>query len=422
MIKIGILGFGFVGQGSSNILNKNKDLIETRTGHTIVVSKVLVRSIEKYKDTDLNGAILCTNPNDILNDPDISIVVELMGGEYPAFDYICQALKNKKHVVTANKEVVSKHKNTFFLLAKKNKVSLCYEAAVAGALPVIRSLKIGLAGNVIQSISGILNGTTNYILTKMEEEKKEFPSILQTAQELGLAESDPTMDVEGIDAAHKLVILTAVAFKSDVSLQDIYHEGITKITLTDIEIAKELGYSIKLLAIGEQLDKNTLSLRVHPTLLPDSHLLSGIRNEVNAVFINGDASGEVLISGKGAGGAPTGSAVVSDIIDIALTHTHKERNQDTELKKVHVQAIEDIPSQYYIRVHIPDEANSLESLTSCLGNANISIKKISQKETSSNTAEVTLITHTTKESIFLSTVKKINALDNTCIKNWIRVA
>jgi homoserine dehydrogenase len=421
MIKIGILGFGFVGQGTAYILIDNKSMIETRTGQTIEISKILVRSPEKYAHKELHGARLCTDANDILNDPEISIVIELMGGEYPAYDYICHALKNKKHVVTANKEVVSKHKTTFFKLAKDNHVSLCYEAAVAGAIPIIRSLKIGLAGNIIGSFSGILNGTTNYILTKMEEDKKEFQSILKTAQTLGLAEADPTMDIEGIDAAHKLVILAAVAFKVDVNLCDIYHEGISKIKLKDIETAKELGYSIKLLAIGKQLPENTLSLRVHPTLVPLTHLLTSIRNEMNAVFVEGHAAGEILLSGKGAGGAPTGSSVVSDIIDIALTHTHKERNQEPDLQKVTVESIQHLHSKYYLRVSIPDQANSLEHLTRCLGKENISIKKIIQKETANNTAEVTFITYPTQESIFLSTVKKINALEDTHIKNWIRV-
>lgn len=422
MIKLGLLGLGNVGQGVVDILSENDSHIETRVGDQIQVKYIAVRNPDKYKDVSIGNATLTADVDTILNDPEISIVVELMGGEYPAYDYICQALKSGKYVVTANKEVVSKHKETFFKLAKENNVDIYFEAAVGGGIPIIRSLKVGLAANRIESIFGILNGTTNYILSKIEDEQKDFSVILKTAQELGLAEADPTMDVEGIDAAHKLVILAAVAFKANVQLKDLFYEGITKITLKDIQYAKELGYTIKLLAIGHKLSEGNVSLRVHPTLVPENHLLASIRNEVNAAYVVGNAVGEVLLSGKGAGGSPTGSAVVSDIIDIAFDVSNKlnRRNLETELYDVTVANINDTQSQYYLRVTLSDKPHMLETISKVIGEYDINIKKIVQKECIDNEAELVILTDETQESTMQEAKAKLESLDGVSIKSFIR--
>jgi homoserine dehydrogenase len=422
MIKLGLLGLGNVGQGVVDILSENDAHIEARVGDQIQVKSIAVRNIDKYKNVNIGNATLSTDVNTILNDPEISIVVELMGGEYPAYDYICQALKNGKYVVTANKEVVSKHKETFFKLAKENNVDIYFEAAVGGGIPIIRSLKVGLAANRIESIFGILNGTTNYILSKIEDEQKDFSVILKNAQELGLAEADPTMDVEGIDAAHKLVILAAVAFKANVQLDDLYYEGITHITLKDIQYAKELGYVIKLLAIGHKHSQDHVSLRVHPTLIPNTHLLASIRNEVNAAYVVGNAVGEVLLSGKGAGGSPTGSAVVSDIIDIAFDVSHKlnRRNLEAELYNVTVSNMSDTQSQYYLRLTLSDKPNMLETISKVIGEYNINIAKIVQKECIDDEAELVILTDETQESTMQDAKAKLESLDGVSIKSFIR--
>jgi homoserine dehydrogenase len=415
MIKIGLLGCGNVGKATHDILIKNKSLLQERLGCSIEIKAFAVRTIEKYAHIPDVSEKLTTDVNSILNDPEISIIVEVMGGEYPAFDYICTALKNKKHVVTANKEVISKHKETFFKLAKENNVDIFFEAAVAGGIPIIRSLKVGFAANKIEHLLGILNGTTNYILTKIEEEKKDFEVILKTAQELGLAEADPTMDIAGTDAAHKLVILAAVAFKENIQLSDLYYEGIEKITLSDITYAKELGYSIKLLAIGERFKDNTVSFRVHPTMIPHSNLLSGIKNEVNAVYVTGNFVGESLLAGKGAGGNPTGSAIVSDIIDIAFdikNKTTSNRNLETALNKSPLVPFEETTSQFYCRLFVKDAVGVLEAITHILSDNQINISKIRQKTVDGDKAELVLITHKVQEKQFNVALKKLKSDHN----------
>lgn len=421
MIKVGLLGFGNVGQGIYTILTQNSTLLTQRIGSPIKITKVGVRSPKKYKGI-LPEDLLTTDIQSILTDPDIDIIVEVMGGETPAFDYICTALSNEKYVVSANKEVISKHKKIFFNVAKENNVDIYFEASVGGGIPIIRSLKVGLAANRIDRIAGILNGTTNYILTKIEEEKESFNTILKNAQKAGFAEANPSMDVDGIDAAHKLVILTAVAFKADVQLSDIYVEGIRHITLTDIEHAHALGYKIKLLALGSQSSNNTISLRVHPTLIPKEHLLANINNEFNAAYISGNAVGDVLLSGKGAGGSPTGSAIVSDIIDIAFDISQKvnRRNLETELNEVVVSSIDTLNSQYYIRLTAADEPHILEKITHTLSDAEINISKITQEATK-GTAEIVIITHSTQESNFNTTIEKLNQLNKISVLTTIRV-
>ena len=426
-INVGLIGFGHVGQGVANILKENKASLEQRIGAYLYISKIVVRSPEKYADINLNGATLSSDINDILEDDNIDIVVEVIGGEQPAYDYISKSLKQKKYVVTANKEVVAKHKNHFFKLAKENDVDLYFEASVGGGIPIIRSFKVGYSANQIQTISGILNGTTNYILTKMQEENLAFDDVLKQAQDLGFAEADPSMDVSGLDAAYKLAILAAVAFKQDIQIDDLYYEGIESISQKDVEYANELGYSIKLLALGTRnINSDSMTYKVHPTLIPVTHPLASVRNEFNAIFSLGNAMGDTMIYGKGAGSLPTGSAVVSDLCDIAFDLCLKKgsgrRNLESSLKKVSVLDIKATVSAFYSRISVKDEVGVLEQISHVLGEHQISIKKIIQKEAQNGVSELLIVTHNIIESRFDQALIGINKLD-ACkrIESTIRV-
>jgi homoserine dehydrogenase len=413
MINIGLLGLGHVGTGVFEILNQKADLIFNRTGKKLFVKTVVDRNESKRELAESKGAIFSTNSDDILNDPDINVVVEVLGGEQPAFDFICKALKNKKHVVTANKEVVAKHKTIFFKLAKENNVDIYYEASVGGGIPLIRSLKVGFAANKIKSIYGILNGTTNYILTKIAEEHKTFDEVLKTAQELGFAEANPTMDVSGLDVAYKLVILAAVAFKLDINLDQLYFEGIENITVEDMSYAEEIGYTIKLLAIGKDTEEGTC-FKVHPTMIPKTHPLAGVRNEFNALFIDGDSVGESMLFGKGAGPLPTGSAVVSDIIDIAFNSgkSISRRNLEANIESKELLKIDDTVAQFYMRILAKDAFGVLEHIAGILGKNNVGILKVIQKDRVNDDAVVVIVTHKVKEKNFNVA---INELKNTDI-------
>jgi homoserine dehydrogenase len=432
-VRIGLLGLGNVGTGVLNILMHHADMLEKRTGKKLQVKTVVVKDLEKSRALKMPGIHLSTNPDDVLNDPDIQIVVEAMGGEYPAYDYIVKALKSGKFVVTANKEVVSKHKKEFFELAKKHKVDIYFEASVGGGIPLIRSLKVGFAANKINYLYGIVNGTTNYILTQIEEKHKDFADALKEAQKLGFAEAEPSMDISGLDTAYKLTILAAVAFKTDIHVEDIHYEGIEKISLKDIIYAKELGYVIKLLAIGYCIGDEKMAFKVHPTMIPLTHPLSGVRDELNAIFIVGDAVGESMLSGRGAGGSPTGSAVVSDIIDIAfdtqlcvkndsngLPHNVisgtdnklylNKRNLEDELQTVSLIKIGDTYSQFYIRMLVADSCGTMSKITEVLGTNEVSLSKIIQKDSVGIDAEIVIVTHKVKEAFMQDALKELENL------------
>ena len=413
-IQIGILGLGNVGSGVLSILLQNGDMLEKRAGRPLVVTKALVKDAKKQRDFSLGACQLVGSAQDILQDPNIEIVVEAMGGEYPAYDYICEALRQGKYVVTANKEVVSKHKKTFFELARTHQTDLYFEASVGGGIPLIRSLKVGYAANQMQSLYGILNGTTNYILTQIAEKSQPFDVALKAAQELGFAEADPTMDVSGLDTAYKLSILAAVAFKSEVQISDIYYEGIEKITLQDINYAKELGYAIKLLAIGQRCENRGLSFRVHPTMVPLSHTLAHVRNELNAVFMVGDMVGEAMLLGRGAGSLPTGSAVVSDIVDIVfdLAHNAKptQRNLEPNYSATTLVTIGDVQSQFYVRLQVADAPGTLAKLAAVFGQEQISLSKIIQKGMTGADAELVIVTHSVLEKRMQAALDSIKQL------------
>ena len=320
-INIALLGLGTVGQGIVNVLKENNHEISQKVGFPINIKTVLVRNIEKAKafDDNLN---LTTDFSDIINDAEINIVVEVMGGENPARQYMLQALQAKKHVITANKDVVALHGREMFEAATAHKVDFMFEASVGGGIPIIRPLKQCLTANKITEVMGIVNGTTNYMLTKMSNEGIDYNQVLKEAQEKGYAESDPTADVGGLDAARKLAILSSIAFNTKVSLNDVYVEGITKITPDDIKYAKELGYVVKLLAIAKDNVDNGIEVRVHPAFISNKHPLSSVNDVFNAIYINGNAVGEAMFYGRGAGSLPTASAVVADVIDVARNIVH----------------------------------------------------------------------------------------------------
>ena len=399
-MNIGLLGLGNVGQGVLEILKKNKELLKD-----IHLKTALVRDLAKAKKVASKTLSLTTNASDILNDPEIDIVIELMGGEEPALTYIKQALKNKKHVITANKAIIAQHKTELLALAEKNHVQLLFEAAVGGGIPIIQTLTTGYAANQIHSLYGILNGTTNYILTNMEREEKEYPHILKNAQKLGFAEADPTMDISGLDTAYKLIILASIAFRATLNIADIHYEGIDTLTLQDIKYAKEFGYKIKLLAISKLAKKSQTNMivKVHPTLIPNTHPLAGVSNEFNAIFVDGNAMGESMLVGKGAGPLPTGSAVISNILEIL----HNKKNPTLKEHPITLTPIEKTVSQFYLRLTVTDKIGTLEKITSLLSHHNISLAKLIQREKTKTTAEIVIITHLVQESHIKATITQL---------------
>lgn len=399
-IKLGLIGFGNVGQGVASIVDTNESMITKRVGKNVEIKTICVRNIDKYKSIAKNIP-LTTNVDDILNDPEIDIVVEVIGGETPAYDYIKRALEAKKYVVTANKELIAKHKQVFFKLAKENNVDIFFEASVGGGIPIIKTFKVGFSANQIESVYGILNGTTNFILTKLFEEKREFNEVLSQAQELGFAEADPSADISGLDAAYKIVILTAVALKADIQIEDVFYEGIENVSLTDAVYLDELGFRIRLIAKAIKKD-TAVSVSVYPTAIKKDHPLSTVRNEFNAIFSTGNMVGESMIYGKGAGSLPTGSAVMSDILDIAfdINHHRSRRNLEEKIEPVKVESIDQQRSKFFMRVFLKDQAGVLEEFSHLFKVQNINISRLIQKETENNQAEVVVITDDTLESNF----------------------
>ena len=425
MINIGLIGLGNVGEAVYSILQKNGSIISDRIGQEIAIKSIAVRSVEKHQDKIDSKINLTADVMSVITDPEIDIIVEVMGGEHPALEYITTALNNKKSVVTANKEVIAKHKRTFFKLAKENGVDIFFEAAVGGGIPIIRSLKVGFAANKINLLNGILNGTTNYILTKIEQEKQDFSIILKKAQELGLAEADPTMDVSGLDAAYKLVILAAVAFKLDIQLEDIFYEGIESVTLSDINYAKQLGYKIKLIANGVRINDKQFSFAVHPTCIPESHPLASVDNEFNATYVVGNYVGESMLLGKGAGGSPTGSAVVSDIIDICFDHTKNVsyRNLELTFQDATILPFEQTEHSYYLRIIVDDKPGVLEKISIVFSREKLSIDRIVQNTVSDNKAEIILMTKQVIEKEFNRIEERLNEIEElNHIASKIRVA
>ena len=421
MLRIGLLGFGTVGRGVFQLLTQDARFKE-RSGLTAIISKIGIRALHKYEHETLHGAKLCLDLREIVTDPDIDVVVECLGGEHPAYELICTALKTGKRVVTANKEVVAKHLPEFLKLAITHQTDIYYEATVCGGIPIIRTLKEGLAANHVHAFYGILNGTTNFILSQIEETRREFSDVLAEAQKLGFAEADPSMDISGLDAAYKAAILCSAAFKISIPISDIFYEGIEKITLKDIDYAKELGYRIKLLGMGRQ-DADSISVKVHPTFIPSGHPLASVKNELNAVSIFGNAVGEVHLSGRGAGSLPTASSMVADLINIAFTWGQDISPQNREsLSQGKALPIHSSKSQFYLRLVLADHARALEKITGILGHLDISISKILQKEVHNQEAEVVIMTHRVVETVMTQAMQALGQCPAIKkIENLIRI-
>jgi homoserine dehydrogenase len=420
VVNIGLIGFGTIGSGVVETFNKNLDLLENKVNKRVNLKKVVDLDIKTDRGVDISPEVLSTDINDILEDPEIDIVIELIGGYQPALKFILRAMENGKHVVTANKALLAKHWNEIISCAKENHVRICFEASVGGGIPLLRPLNESLASNNFESIYGIINGTANYILTKMSEEGRSFEAVLKEAQEKGYAEADPTFDIEGDDTAQKLIILTIIGFGKYMKQENFHVEGISSITQEDISFARdELDCCIKLLAITKLVDGN-LEVRVHPTLVPMDHLLSSVNGVFNGVYLVGDIVGPIMMYGPGAGMLPTASAVVGDCIDIIenMEPVHYGPTK-TPIKKV--SDIADLKSKYYLRLLTEDKPGVLHEISGILSKHNISIGSMTQKKGEEGTP-IFMMTHTAIESEMIAAVDKINHLDSVKDKTlFIRV-
>ena len=409
--KIALLGMGTVGGGVYEIIEKQKEEMPFKIGAALEVVKVLVRNKAKYADR-IPAEQLTDVWEDVIGDDSIDIVVEVMGGIEPARTYIKAALEKGKHVVTANKDLMAMHGHELLELAGEHHCDLLFEAAVAGGIPIIRPLKQCLAGNNITEIMGIINGTTNFILTKMKEDGMDFGEALQLATDLGYAEADPTADIEGYDAGRKLAIMASIAFHTSVTFDDVFTEGITKITAKDMRYAKEMGCSIKLLGIAKNTETG-IEVKVHPTMIPENHPLAAVNDSFNAVFVHGDAVDDAMFYGRGAGALPTGSAVVGDIMDVArnmLFHCNG-RIGCSCYKNLPIKQIGDTTSRYYIRMRLEDRAGTLAAMAGVFAENDASIAILLQKETIENDAEIVVVTHEVAEKKFMDAIKKFSSME-----------
>jgi homoserine dehydrogenase len=429
-VKVGILGLGTVGGGTVNVLKRNAAEIARRAGREILIASASAKDITKLRICDTAGIRLTTDPFEIIDDPEIDIVLELIGGAGPVKEMVLKAIANGKHVVTANKSLIALHGNEIFAKASEKGVIVAFEAAVAGGIPIIKAIREGLSGNQIQWVAGIINGTGNFILTEMREKGRDFNDVLAEAQALGYAEADPTFDVEGIDAGHKLTILASIAFGIPLQFDKVYTEGITRITRVDVEYAEQLGYRIKHLAIARKTPEG-IELRVHPTLIPERRLIANVNGVMNAVLVKGDAVGPTLYYGAGAGAEPTASSVVADVIDVVRALTSDPENRVPHLA-FQPEAIADIPvlppdrfkSAYYLRLNAEDKPGVLADVTKILADHQISIEAIIQKEPPADETAVPIIllTQITLEKELNDAIAKIEALKTVTGKvNRIRL-
>ena len=418
-VKVGLLGLGTVGGGTVNVLQRNAEEIARRAGRGIIVTHAAARDLNKPRICSTDGITITTTPQDVVDDPEVAIVIELIGGDTLALDLVMRAIENGKHVVTANKALIAKHGNEIFAAAQAKGVIVAFEAAVAGGIPIIKAIREGLAGNRIEWLAGIINGTGNFILTEMRDKGRDFNDVLKEAQELGYAEADPEFDVEGIDAAHKLTILASIAFGIPLQFEKAFTEGITKITREDVTYAEELGYRIKHLGITRRTDKG-IELRVHPTLIPERRLIANVDGVMNAVLVKGDAVGPTLYYGPGAGDEPTASAVVADIVDVVRVLTSDPENrvphlafQPDSLSDLPILKMEDVETAYYLRMQAKDEPGVLANVTRILGDKGISIEAIIQKEPEGDSADanVIMLTHTVVEKQMNEAIQQIESLD-----------
>lgn len=407
-VGIGLIGFGTVGTGMVRLLLQNGELLQQRTGCRLLLRRIADLDLDRDRGVEVPREVLTTDALEVIEDPGVDLIVELIGGIEPAKGYILQALERGKPVVTANKALLAQHGRELFQKALQKGVPLGFEASVGGGIPVIRALREGLVGDKVEAILGILNGTSNYILTKMTEEGTDFKRALLQAQRLGYAEADPSLDVDGVDAAHKIAILASFAFGGWIDFERVYVEGIRGISSLDIQFSREFGYRVKLLAIAKR-DGDRVELRVHPTLIPEGHLLAQVQGVYNAIYIVGDATGPTLLYGQGAGGAPTGSAVVSDLVEIVRG---KEALRPPSLESPPVKDMEDLRCSYYLRFSAVDRPGVLSKISGVLGKNDISIASVIQKgRTKRGAVPIVMMTHDALERNVRRALKEIDTLD-----------
>ncbi|KAI3589576.1 Homoserine dehydrogenase [Cupriavidus sp. U2] len=417
-IKVGLLGIGTVGSGTFNVLKRNQEEIRRRAGRGIEIAVVADLNTERARELTGGTVDVVSDAHDVVTRPDIDIVVELIGGYGIARELVLKAIEHGKHVVTANKALLAVHGNEIFEAARKKGVIVAFEAAVAGGIPIIKALREGLTANRIQWIAGIINGTTNFILSEMRDKGLDFDTVLKEAQQLGYAEADPTFDIEGIDAAHKVTLMSAIAFGMPVQFDRAHVEGITRLAAIDIKYAEELGYRIKLLGITRRREDG-VELRVHPTLVPASRLIANVEGAMNAVLVQGDAVGATLYYGKGAGAEPTASAVIADLVDVTRLHTADPNHrvphlafQPDELSSVPVLPIDEVTSSYYLRMRVADQTGVLAEITRILAEAGISIDAMLQKESREGEpqTDIIILTHLTREKHVNAAIRSIEGL------------
>lgn len=423
-VEIGILGLGVVGSGTVELLQRNQAEIERKTGLPFHIKRIAVRDLNKKRAVTVDRSLLTTDATEILDDPDVDIVCELIGGVEPAKNFVLRALRNGKQVVTANKEMLAKEGHALMEEAGCRRLDFQFEGSVAGGIPIIQPMKNALAGNQVQEVLGIINGTTNYILTKMTQDHADFETVLKEAQAHGYAESDPTSDIGGFDAQYKIAILASIAFTSRVAVQDVYVEGITRISAHDIEAARELGFIIKLVGVAKRVGKDRMQVRVHPALLPTTHPLASTNDVYNAILVKGDSVGDVMFYGPGAGSGPTGSAVVGDIMDTCrnLRTGATGRIVCTCFEHKTVQPIAEVVTRHYLRMYVMDRPKVLAAIAGVLGDYGISIESVVQKATHRDQAEIVWVTHEASGLSIQGALERIARLPAVVsVANWIRV-
>ena len=398
VVRIGLLGCGNVGAALVQLVERQADVIEARTGVRLQISRVAVRNISRDREVNLPDGVLTRDAHSVVNDPTVDVIVEVMGGIEPARELIAEAISHGKPVITANKELLANVGHELWAQSDAAGVDLLFEAAVAGGIPLIRALRESLRGEPVTRVMGIVNGTTNFILTKMTDEGADYSAALSEAQRLGFAERDPTADVEGFDAGAKAAIIASIAFGARVVAGDVYHEGISGVTAADIAIARRLGYVVKLLAIAEKIDDTeTIAVRVHPAMVPMNHPLASVRDSYNAVFVEGDAVGQLMFYGRGAGGFPTASAVLGDVIDAAVNLQKKTFGSIGSFKRVTVMPIDETSSQYLIGLDVEDKPGVLHAITGVFASHGVSIRAAEQ-EGMGDDARLVFITHRAREA------------------------
>lgn len=409
-LHIGMLGCGVVGSNVARLLSDNAADFAARAGAHLTLEKVAVRNLSTKRD-GISQSLLTSDADAIVTDPSIEIVIEVMGGISPARELILKAISHGKSVVTANKALLAIHGAELFEAAAQQGVDLYYEASVGGAIPILRPLRESIVGDHVSRVMGIVNGTTNYILTKMDEEGSDFASVLKEAQELGYAEADPTADIEGHDAAAKAAILAGLAFHTRVTSNDVSCEGISKISSRDVQVARDIDHVIKLLAIAETTSENKVSVRVHPTLIPRQHPLAAVRNAFNAIFVEAESAGELMFYGRGAGGAPTASAILGDLIAIARNKTRGgEGHGESDYADLGIASSDSVMTRYLIRLDVADRPGVLASVAQLFASHNVSIETVRQSGRG-NSAELIIMTHAATESSLRATVNALSAND-----------